>query len=96
MLRVPVTDICGVRVCFGVNRRNLVFDAGSALADSLAGVLRLPVANSGVCLVGGVLRGSDTGILRGLSCRVDGGIHFVVCNVSNLFHVSRDGITATV
>ena len=96
MLRVPFTDICGVRVCFGVNRRDFVFNAGCALADSLAGVVGLPVANSGVCLVGGVLCCGDFGILRGLSRRVDGGIHFMVCDIPHLFHVCRDGITATV
>ena len=156
MFRIPVTDSCGVRVCFGSIRGGFVFKAGRAFADSLPGVVGLPVADIGICLISGGLcggdfsilfrlscvvsgfsdepahvgdgvvhirhrlrnglagvvglpvadigicliscglRGGDFGILCGLSCRVGRGIDFVVCNVANLFHVGCDSIATTV
>ena len=78
VLCVPVSDNGGVRVRFGVNCRNLVFDAGCALADSLARVLSLPVANIGIGFVGCVLCGVDFGIL----CRLSG-------SVGLRFHIPR-------
>ena len=96
VLRVPVTDNCCVCVSFGSICGGLVFKAGCALADSLARVLCVPVANIGIGFVGCVLCGGDFGILCGLPFRVGRGIYFVVCKVSYLFHVGCESITATI
>ena len=78
MFCVPVADNCGIRVCFGSVCSGLVFKAGRTLADSLARVLSLPVANIGIGFVGCVLCGVDFGIL----CRLSG-------SVGLRFHIPR-------
>ena len=96
MLRVPVTNISGICVCLGISCCKLIFQTGRTLADSLARVLCIPVANSGIGFIGCGLCGGDFGILRRLPFRVGRGIDFVVCKVSYLFHVCCDSIAATV
>ena len=70
--------------------------AGNFLRNRLARVLCIPVTDSGIRLIGSGLCGGDFGILRRLSFRVGRGINFVVCDVSNLFHVRRDSIATSV
>ena len=96
VLCVPVADNCSVRVSFGSIRGGFVFKAGGTLTDSLVRVVGFPVPDIGIRLIGSSLCGVDFGILRGLFCRVGRGINFVVCDVSNLFHVCRDSIATTV
>ena len=100
MLCVPITDNCGVRVCFGSIRGGFVFKTGRALADSLARVVGLPVADSGIGFVGCVLCGGDFGILRRLSCRVGLCFHIprkrpsYICN--SVFVLLNSGILCSV